>query len=95
MHNLSMYPFHFSILGIKHGILDHLSNQDRFGLKYTKCSAIPYNHHCQIQALRVLCVKNQHSMPVFHALHIPSHSDKKHLLAYIYIYIYIYTRTNL
>lgn len=36
---------------------------------------IPYNHHCQTQASRVLCVKNQHSMPVSHALHIPSHSE--------------------
>ena len=32
-------------------------------------------------------MKNQHSMPVFHALHIPSHSNKKDLSACVCVYI--------
>ena len=38
---------------------------------------VPCSHHCQIQALTVQCVKNQHSMRVFHVPRTPSHSEQK------------------
>ena len=37
----------------------------------------PYSHHPQITIVKVQCVKNQHSMLVFHAPHILPHSKIK------------------